>query len=305
VNMTTATRRYWALTFGIFFGALFAASDVARSTDLPPLVQPSTSDRHVGKVVWADLVTPDLESAKRFYGSLFGWTFRNTTAGEKEFVIALLEGQPIAGLVQRPVPSGQHKQPAWLTFISVRDTGEAGRAALSHGGKVLSPPRDYPDRGRQSVLEDPQGAVFAVLQSSSGDPADVLSPLGGWIWSSLITTNPNTGAAFYQALFGYEVFELPSEDGREHLLLASDGYARATANSPPVTAPSLHSHWVNFVRVASAADASRKAVALGGRVLVQPHLDRHGEMVAVVADPSGAPVGLLEWSDTETKKVTP
>jgi uncharacterized protein len=304
--MTMSARRYRrALDSGILVGALFAASGVARSTDLPPLVQPPTSDRHVGKVVWADLVTPDLESAKRFYGGLFGWTFQNTAAGEKEFVVALLDGQPVAGLVQRPVPTGQHKQPAWLTFIAVRDTGEADRTALAHGGKVLSPPRDYPERGRQAVLEDPQGAVFAVLQSSSGDPADTLAPMGGWIWSSLITTDPNTGAAFYQALFGYEVFELPSEDGREHLLLASDGYARATANSPPLTAPNLHSHWVNFVRVANAAEMSKKAVALGGRVLVQPHPDRHGEMVAVVADPSGAPVGLLEWSDTETKKVTP
>ena len=220
-------------------------------------------------------------------------------------MVALLDGQPVAGLFQRPVPSGEHKQPAWLTFIAVRDAGEADQTAVAHGGKVLAPPRDYPERGRQAILADPQGAVFAVLQSSSGDPADVLPPMGGWIWSSLITTDPNAGAGFYQALFGYEVFELPSEDGREHLLLASDGYARATANSPPVTAPNLPSHWVNFVRVANVAEASRKAVALGGRVLVQPHLDRHGEMVAVMADPSGAPVGLLEWSDTETKRVAP
>ena len=304
--MTTSCRRESrALISSILLGTLLAASGVARSSGLPPLVQPPTSDRHVGKVVWADLVTPDLESAKHFYGGLFGWTFRDTTAGDKEFAVALLEGQPVAGLVQRSLPSGKHKQPAWLTFIAVRDTGEADRTALAHGGKVLSPPRDYPERGRQAILADPQGAVFAVLQSSSGDPPDVLAPIGGWIWSSLITTDPNTGAAFYQALFGYEVFELPSEDGRDHLLLAADGYARATANSPPLTAPNLHSHWLDFVRVANAAESSRKAVALGGRVLVQPHLDRHGEMVAVIADPSGAPFGLLEWSGTETREVAP
>ncbi len=304
--MTTSCRRESrAPISSILLGTLLAASGVARASGLPPLVQPPTSDRHVGKVVWADLVTPDLESAKHFYGGLFGWTFRDTTAGDKEFAVALLEGQPVAGLVQRSLPSGEHKQPAWLTFIAVRDTGEADRTALAHGGKVLSPPRDYPERGRQAILADPQGAVFAVLQSSSGDPPDVLAPIGGWIWSSLITTDPNTGAAFYQALFGYEVFELPSEDGRDHLLLAADGYARATANSPPLTAPNLHSHWLNFVRVANAAESSRKAVALGGRVLVQPHLDRHGEMVAVIADPSGAPFGLLEWSDTETREVAP
>jgi predicted enzyme related to lactoylglutathione lyase len=47
-----------------------------------------------------------------------------------------------------------------------------------------------------------------------------------------------------------------------------------------------------------------KVVALGGRVLVKPQIDRHGGKVAVVADPFGAPFGLLEWPDTERKEVT-
>jgi predicted enzyme related to lactoylglutathione lyase len=291
----------WMLS--TLIGVGLATSGAATSSGLPPLVDPATQDHHVGKVIWADLVTPDLEGAKRFYAGMFGWTFRDAAAGDKDFVVALLEGRPVAGLVQRPVPAGENKQPAWLTFIAVRDATEAGQTAVAHGGKVLSAPRNYPQRGRQSILADPEGAVFAVLQSSSGDPADVLASPGDWIWSSLITQDPNTGAAFYQALFGYEVFELSSDDGREHLLLATDGFARATANSPPASLPGFHSHWVNFVRVVSTTDASKKAVALGGRVLVEPHPDRHGELVAVVADPYGAPFGLLEWSDADTKGV--
>jgi hypothetical protein len=290
-------------TLYALLGVAWAANGVATSSELPPLVQPPTQDHYVGKVVWADLITPDLESAKRFYAALFGWTFRDVVAGDKKFVVALLDGSPVAGLVQQPLPTDDRRRPAWLTFIAVRDVDDADRTALAHGGKVLSPPHDYPERGRQAILADPQGAVFAVLQSGSGDPPDVLVPPGDWIWSSLITPDPNAGAAFYQTLFGYEVFELPSDDGREHLLLAADGYARATANSPPANAPNLHSHWLNFVRVVNAGDASRKAVALGGRVLVEPHPDRHGEMVAVIADPSGAPFGLLEWSDSESKAV--
>jgi hypothetical protein len=47
-----------------------------------------------------------------------------------------------------------------------------------------------------------------------------------------------------------------------------------------------------------------KVVALGGRVLVEPRIDRHGGKVAVVADPFGAPFGLLEWTDADSKEVT-
>jgi predicted enzyme related to lactoylglutathione lyase len=50
--------------------------------------------------------------------------------------------------------------------------------------------------------------------------------------------------------------------------------------------------------------SSAKVVSLGGRVLVEPRLDRHGGKVAIVADPLGAPFGLLEWPDAQGKAVT-
>lgn len=126
---------------------------------------------------------------------------------------------------------------------------------------------------------------------------------GQWIWSSLRTSDPGTAAAFYQTLFDYEVFDLPSDDGTQHLLLASDNYARATVNALPANRPNAYPHWLNYIRVEDAVKMTAKVVALGGRVLVEPRVDRHGGKVAVVADPSGAHFGLLEWPDTESKQV--
>ncbi len=97
------------------------------------------------------------------------------------------------------------------------------------------------------------------------------------------------------------MFDAESGDGKEHVILSSDDYARASANPLPEGEGRRHAHWLNFIRVENASDMSAKAVTLGGRVLVEPHPDRHGGMVAVVADPAGAPVGLMEWSDTDTK----
>lgn len=296
-----ARQNFLRWSVGALLSAGCVATLVAASLKLPPITVPATQDHHPGKVIWVDLVTPDLDSAKRFYGGLFGWTFQDLSTADKDYALALLDGRPVAGLFHRPIPAGEHRQPAWLTFIAVRDVGKAERVVLAHGGKVLVQPRTYPQRGRQAIFADPQGAVFAALESSSGDPADFLAAPGDWIWSSLITSNPDSGAAFYQALFGYEVFEMTSEN---HLLLATDGYARASANPLPADAPKLHAHWLNFVRVVNAREATAKAAALGGRVLVEPHPDRDGGMIAVVADPSGAPFGLLEWSETASKEVT-
>jgi predicted enzyme related to lactoylglutathione lyase len=249
------------------------------------------------------LVTPDLVASKKFYAGLFGWTFRDIQTDRIEYAEALLDGRPVAGLIHKNMPANEHRQPAWLSFFAVGDVDHAKKIALQNNAKVLFEPHSIPDRGREAVFSDPQGAVFAVLASSSGDPPDVLADPGEWIWSSLFTSNPDTDAAFYQKLFGYEVFELPASKGAQHLLLSSDNYARASVNTLPPNRPNAHSHWLTYVRVEDAVKMSAKVVALGGRVLVAPRTDRQGGKVAVVADPLGAAFGLLEWRATESKEV--
>ncbi len=152
---------------------------------LPALTEPSSGEHHVGKVIWADLVTPDLSGAKRFYGELFGWTFRDVP-GDPNYALALLDDKPVAGVFQKPLTSKQSQQPAWLTFLAVRDVDAAQKATLQHGGKVISRPHSYPQRGRQALLADPDGAVFEVLAAQGGDPPDYLAEPGEWIWSSLL-----------------------------------------------------------------------------------------------------------------------
>ena len=283
-------------------GVATAVPAMAASLQLPALVEPASGEHHVGKVVFVELVTPDLAAAKQFYAGVFGWTYRDVQATGVQYAEAYLDGRPVAGLVQKDIPAGQHRQPAWLTFVAVRDVDAAARIAVQHGAKLLFQPHSVPDRGREAVFADPQGAVFAVLASSSGDPPDALAVPGDWIWSSLITRDPATDAAFYQDLFNYEIFELPARAGAQHLLLATDNYARASLNSLPADTPDVHPHWLNFVHVEDTVKTAAKLVALGGHVLVEPRVDRHGGRVAVVADPLGAPFGLLEWPETESKE---
>jgi len=89
------------------------------------------------------------------------------------------------------------------------------------------------------------------------------------------------------------VFDLGGPDGLPHAILSTNNYARAGVNALPVDSARRHPHWIHFVRLADATEASDKAVALGGRVLVAPRVDRHGGKLAVLADPSGAPFGVM------------
>ncbi len=291
--------------FVAFAGFAGALQVTAAHAQVPSVAEPAAPvEHHAGKIIFVELVTPDLAASEHFYGSLFGWTFRDIKAGRSNYAEAYLDGQMIGGMVQKPLPTGEHRLPSWLGFIAAGDVDAVEKTALQNGATVLREPHDVPNRGRQAVLTDPQGAVFAVLSSSSGDTPDVLAEPGAWIWSSLITADPDTDAAFYQKLFNYEVYETPAPDGAEHLTLATENYARASANPLPANKPTLHPHWLNYVRVDDAVATAAKVQALGGRVLVAPRVDRHGGKVAVVADPSGAPFGLLEWPETESKEVT-
>jgi predicted enzyme related to lactoylglutathione lyase len=302
----TAARTGLLLRTGVlagFFGISVVNPALCLALQLPPIVEPASQEHHVGKVIFLELVTPDLDAAKQFYGKLFGWTFHDIDIGNTQYAEAIFDGHSVAGLIYKEASPSANRQPAWLSFIAVRDVDSAKNIALQHGAKVLFEPHSLPERGRQAIFADPQGAVFAVLASSSGDPPDVLVAPGEWIWSSLITSDPQGAAIFYQTLFQYEIFDAPSDDGGRHVMLASDNFARASVNSMPEKSLGNHSHWLNYIRVEDAVEMSAKAVALGGRMLVEPRVDRHGGRIAVVADPQGAPFGLLEWTDIDSKVV--
>jgi len=284
--------------------SLVAASAVAAAAfNPPPIADAPTREHHVGKVIWTELVTPDVAAAKVFYGGLFGWTFQDYVAADTRYVLARQDSVPVAGFVQHRIRPGTKREPAWLSFIAVQDVDVTVRNAVSAGGKLLRPARTYAPRGRQAVLADPEGAVFAVMASFTDDPVDDLARPGAWIWSSLLAHDASVDAAFYQTLFGYDVFDQESEDGEDHVVLSTDDYARAGVNTLPADAVRRHPRWLGFIRVADAGAACARAVQLGGSVLVAPRVDRHGGQLAILADTAGAAFGVMEWSVPDSSEL--
>ena len=56
--------------------------------------------------------------------------------------------------------------PHWLVYFAVANTDEMVKKAQELGGKVINPGMDTP-QGRMAVLNDPQGAAFAIIQLNS------------------------------------------------------------------------------------------------------------------------------------------
>ena len=119
----------WRSLLAALLGMAVAAPVLALPFQLPALVDPPSAEHHVGKVIFTEMVTPDLAAAKQFYGQLFGWSFNDITADGITYAEATLDGRPVAGLIQKDMPAGQRRQPAWLTLLAVRDVdAEIGRA---------------------------------------------------------------------------------------------------------------------------------------------------------------------------------
>jgi predicted enzyme related to lactoylglutathione lyase len=54
--------------------------------------------------------------------------------------------------------------PHWLVYISVADLAKSLRACKAHGGKVLVGPKGTAPHSRYAVIQDPTGAVAALVQ---------------------------------------------------------------------------------------------------------------------------------------------
>ncbi len=269
----------------------------AQAADLPALVPAPTAAHLTGKMVFAALVTPDLIPAERFYSSLFGWQFTNAYLGRTLYGQASLGGRTVAAIAQKPMDPAQ--RPAWRSFLSTDTLAASVDTAVAHGASVLVAPHELANIGHDALLRDPQGAVFGMLASASGDPPDVAALPGEWIWSSLVTTEPSADAAFYKAVLGYDVFPSADPQQASHLVLASGSYARASVNPLPEAQAVSHPRWISYVRVADIAAAAASVTRLGGTVVVAPHEDRQGGTIALATDPEGALFGLLQWSDDD------
>ena len=59
--------RSWLLA--ALLGVAGAVPVMAAPLQLPAIVEPPSQEHHVGKVIFVELVTPDLAAAKQFYGA--------------------------------------------------------------------------------------------------------------------------------------------------------------------------------------------------------------------------------------------
>ena len=115
-----------------------------------------------GTVCWADLSTPDVETAAKFYSSLFGWEI--SAGDDPSGYLHIKNGDAFIGGIPPAAMRNPQAPPHWMIYFYVADCGASAAKARDLGGSWLLPPQTVEHVGRMAIVNDPQGALFALFE---------------------------------------------------------------------------------------------------------------------------------------------
>jgi predicted enzyme related to lactoylglutathione lyase len=136
-------------------GAVFSVWQARKNTGFQLTGEPGTH-------CWADLNTPDPTRARQFYTDVFGWSFvEDTSTG----YLRIQNGTDFIGGVPPVRPENPRIPAHWLSYILVADCDATAAKAKKLGAGICLEPTIMEKIGRVAILDDPQGAAFALYQA--------------------------------------------------------------------------------------------------------------------------------------------
>ena len=271
-----------------------------KSMRLSPITD-QQSEYHPGQFVWCDLLTSDVDAARKFYLGLFDWTF----AEQEDYTVILNRGVPIGGMVATEFKGKSNAY--WISYLSVENVDQAAERVINNGGTITMGPGKMINRGTFAAISDPGGAALVLLRSDSGDPDTSNPQSGDWLWHELWTDDMETAKLFYSRLADYSITPVNEtvQDGavdndQYHILSKDDTWSGGMTLLPFAKVPS---QWVPAVRVDDLSEVISKVKELGGRIIVDPSHPLGNGTVALIEDPAGAILMIEAWKpEAEAKK---
>lgn len=258
-----------------------------------PITKVPTNKFHPGSFVWHDLLTDDMPAAKSFYSQLFGWKFATENDPEGSYTTIIKDGELVGGIIKLKKRHGEvNYQPQWMPYLSVKDVDESFKLIKQRYCNVYRKPFNVTNRGRISVFSDPQGALLAIIKSSTGDP-DLLEPeYNVFFWDELFTNDLKSSEDFYKQLAGYETENLKTRANTDYIIFKTK--ERRQAGMIKIPLENVKPNWLAYIAVKDASEVEKRAEQLGGKILVGSK-DILGHDAAIISDPSGAVFAIHNW----------
>jgi len=250
-----------------------------------------------GSFCWIELATTDQAAAKKFYGSLFGWTANDNPMGpDGVYTIFQLQGRDAAACYTLRADQRARGVPVhWVPYIAVESADASADRTTKAGGTVLMPPFDVMTFGRMAVIHDPTGAVFCIWQAK-GDHANAIGGVDGTLcWADLNTPDPARAGKFYTDVFGWKL-HADTDDNPPSGYIHIENSGDFIGGIPPVRPnnPRMPAHWMLYFQASNCDATAARAKELGAKFHLEPMTMENVGRFGILADPQGATFAIFQ-----------
>ena len=128
----------------------------------------------IPKVVHFEIPADDLDRAKAFYSSVFGWQLQTMPMAGGEYTSVVTT--PVDGQIQLPTEPGainggmmqrDERTPAPVITIDVEAIDDALKEIEAGGGTTITPRTAIPGMGAFAYFKDPEGNVLGLWETTT------------------------------------------------------------------------------------------------------------------------------------------
>ena len=118
-----------------------------------------------GTFYWNELMTRNVEGAKKFYAETLGWSFDGMPMpdGGGTYWLATMDGTPVGGILDISASEFSSVPESWMAYIAVDDVESRVKKATAAGAKLMKPIFEVPGVGRIAILLEPGGAAIGWM----------------------------------------------------------------------------------------------------------------------------------------------
>lgn len=244
----------------------------------------------LGRFVWHDMMTTDLEASLAFYTGLFPeWQIEMQDFGSFKYPMIHCGGVKQGGFV--PLEGAPGIPSHWISYVAVADCDAAIRRMVELGGKTCVPAFTAPGVGRFAVMTDPQGSLIKPFQVEHPWELPEQPCPGQFIWDELLTNDVPAAQKFYTSVFGWGIDEKHMGEMGTYTIFVLHGkmVAGAMPLPPGAQAPPC---WLPYFRADDLDERAKKAESLGAKTHLPPVDIETVGRISVLADATGASFAL-------------
>jgi predicted enzyme related to lactoylglutathione lyase len=257
-------------------------------------LMPAKTDYEHGEFCWVDLMTSDVEPAKKFYGGLFGWQteLEHHEQGPPYFIFTI-GGKHVGGLSEMNAQMRAQKMPPmWGSYINVKDIDDTVAQVAKLGGQVCVPTTQVMDHGQFAVISDPTGAMVSLWQKGKNIGAELRDEPSTLCWNELATRDIEKAKEFYGKLVGWKFQDFDSTPTKYYVITGGEGMWGGLMQMNEQWGD-MPSNWSVYFAVDDTDKTCAKVKQLGGGICVEPFDISVGRM-AVVNDAQGGTFAVIK-----------